>query len=134
MSNHGAILLVSDNPELHQVLEIIASTYGFSFLGAENAKKGFGLLKSTKLDCMIFDLEIFGNYRKRTLAKKKLGGTGIPTLVLNDHNNGDQYRADLRSPVKIEPIAKFLMDHRDRLSRASSGGFLRRLLRFRNSG
>ncbi|UCD57524.1 MAG: hypothetical protein JSV16_17280 [Candidatus Hydrogenedentota bacterium] len=136
MTNRSNLLLVSANPELHRTLEIIASTYNFRFLGTEKVKTGASFFKSHKLECVIFDLEVLPDYRQRVIVKKELVESGVPILFLNDNGNGVQYQDEVRTPLKIEPIVKFVLDVRGGLHQRSNGGILNRLLslcRFRRA-
>ncbi|MBI5116206.1 hypothetical protein HZA56_07000 [Candidatus Poribacteria bacterium] len=126
MASHGSVLLVSSNPELHQVLEIIASTYNLKFLGADAAGAGVDLFKSKTPECVIFDLETLRDNRQRTLLKKRLGESEIPVLYLNDNGNGHQ--GGQQKSLKLEPIVKFVVDCRNSMEKASGRGLMTRLL------
>ncbi len=128
MTKRRSILVVSHNPELHRVLELIASTYNFRCMGAETAKKGVGLLSTDHPDCVIFDFETLKNQRQRALARKRLEGNGVPVLFLNENGNGVHTRGPENTPLKIEPIVKFILDNCGKNSRSSNGGFFNRLL------
>lgn len=129
MVKQSSILLVSSNPELHRTLELIASTCNSRFLGAENAKIGVGIVDSGKPDCVIFDLETLHNPKHKSVVKKRLEESRLPTLLLNDNENGVQRPGGKNTPVKLEPIVKFIMDTTER-SRRKNGGILRRVLSF----
>lgn len=132
MTKRRSILVVSRNPELHRVLELIASTYNFRCVGAENAKKGVGLLASDEPDCVIFDFETLKSQRQKALAKKRLEGNGVPVMFLNENGNGSglHTRGPENTPLKIEPIVKFIIDNCGENGQASNGGFFNRLLSF----
>jgi hypothetical protein len=130
MASHGSVLLVSANPELHQVLEIIASTYNLKFLGADAAGAGVDLFKSKRPECVIFDLETLRDNRQRTLLKKRLGESEIPVLYLNDNDNGNGHQGSPQKSLKLEPIVRFVVDCRNGAEKASSRGLMTRLLSF----
>ncbi|RJP22247.1 MAG: hypothetical protein C4520_08600 [Candidatus Abyssobacteria bacterium SURF_5] len=123
MKKQSNILLVSANPDLHRTLEIVASTCSSRFFGAENAKKGMGLLVSSEMDCVIFDLATLPNPRHKQVVRRKIEKAGVPTLWLNDGSNGN---GGSQGSQKIEPIVKFVMDTCERVGNASNGNFLRR--------
>ena len=127
MAHHGNILLVSSNPEAHRLLELIASTYNFGIVGAENAKSGINLMRACEPDCVIFDFELLVNQRQKVTAKKKLDESGVPILILNNNGNGTHPKIDGRTPLRVEPMVRFVADTRERLNRRSHGGFLNRL-------
>ncbi len=128
MENRDSILFVSDDSELHQFLEIVATTYGFTLLGAKSVEKGLGIFKNDGPSCIIFDLDILHNPRDRNTVKKRLQESGVPVLLLDGLANGDQNPVDLPHSFDVEPIVKFIMDTRDKSRRDSKGGFRRRLL------
>jgi hypothetical protein len=109
-------------------LELIASTYNFRCVGAENAKKGVSLLASDEPDCVIFDFETLKNQRQRATAKKRFEGNGVPVLFLNENGNDLHTQGQANTPLKIEPIVKFIIDNCGKDGRTSNGGFLKRLL------
>ncbi|RJP67525.1 MAG: hypothetical protein C4532_14515 [Candidatus Abyssobacteria bacterium SURF_17] len=126
MANRGSVLLVSGNPELHRILELVASTYNLSCMGTENVREGVGFLRSNEPDCIVFDLNIVSNHKQRSIVKKKLEEKDVPVLFLNENGNGTPSRN--HAPLKIEPIVKFVMDSCDGACRLSKGGLGRRLL------
>jgi hypothetical protein len=128
MANRGSILLVSTNPELHQVLEIITSTYDLKFLGAEGAASGIDLFRSKGPISVIFDLDILRDHRQRTLFKKKFNDSGVPVLFLNDGENGIANHGNSQKPLKLEAIVKFVADSRNGTQKTSSRGLVSRLL------
>ncbi|MBI4831545.1 MAG: hypothetical protein HY801_08315 [Candidatus Lindowbacteria bacterium] len=130
MMNRGSILLVSTNPELHQVLEIIASTYNLRFLGADAAGAGIDLFKAKVPNCVIFDLDVLRDYRHRTLLKKKIGESGVPVLFLNDNENGAVHQGNSQKSLKLEPIVKFVVDSQNGARRTGNQGLVSRLLTF----
>ncbi|GAB4350652.1 MAG: hypothetical protein Kow0099_34350 [Candidatus Abyssubacteria bacterium] len=127
MSRRASILLVSSNPELHRVMELVASTCSFVLRSIESPKAGIMALRSDKPDCAIFDLDTLRNPRQKTVAKEKVKESGIPVLLLNDSPNGDPTAHLAGTPVKLEPIVKFVMDHVERVRKNSTGGFMGRL-------
>lgn len=130
MAKRRSILAVSPNPELHRVLELITSTYNFRCMGAETAKKGVGLLASDKPDCVIFDFDTLKNQRQRAAAKKRLEESGVPVLFMNENGNGSTFdnQGAAHTPLKIEPIVKFIIDNCGENGRVSNAGLFRRLL------
>lgn len=130
MENRDSILLVSEDSELHRLLEIVAATYGFTLLGANSVEKGLGLFKNAGPNCIIFDLDILHNPRDRNAVKERLQESGVPALLLDGLAGRSQNPADLPPPFDVEPIVKFIMDTRDKSRRDSKGGFRKRLLSF----
>ncbi len=124
MSHRARILLVSANPELHRIMELVASTCNFAFRSIESPKHGITAMMSEKVDCAIFDLDTVPNPRHKAVAKQKVKETGIPVLLLNDSPNGDPNAHLAGAPVKLELIVKFVMDHVERVKKNSNGGFL----------
>jgi len=131
MARKGTLLFVSGNTELHQVLETLRSTYGFSLLTADKAKEGFELIKIAEPDCVIYDLRLLRDRRKAEWVKDKISAAGIPVLFLNDNGNGHVRPDEQRSSVRLEPIVKFVAEQSERLKKKSSArsrwsGFFRR--------
>lgn len=121
MIKRSNVLLVSNDPDLHRTLEIIASTYNCKCTGAEDPKTGVRLLLSGRSGCVIFDLQIVKNERHKAFAKQKIRESGLPHLILNDNQNGSSYRAN--EPLKIEPIVKFVMNNCNGANLSSGGVF-----------
>jgi len=128
MAKCGTILLVSSNPELHQVMEPLASTYNLSLIGAENAKEGLTFFKLGDPDCIVFDLRVLNDGERRTRAKNKLKTSGIPILFLNDSRANIRRRDGFIPPISLEPIVKFVGEQSEKLCAGSSGGFWNRLI------
>ncbi len=127
MANLGSLLLVSDNPELHQTLGQLARVFNLSLINAETVKEGFTLFKIGEPDSVIFDLRMLRDLERRARAKSKLKSTRVPILFLNDSGNGVTRRDELLPPLSLEPIVRFVARQNKRLSTGLSGSLWDRL-------
>ena len=128
MPNCGKILLVSGNPELHQVLGTVAHTYGLSLLGADNTKEGLTLIKLAEPDCVIFDLKLLRTSYGVEKLKKRLSLSTIPILFINNCREGSRPSGRPSSGVSLDPIVKFVSEQGARLNCDSSPGIWRRFI------
>jgi DNA-binding NtrC family response regulator len=130
MGNRGSILVVSSDPELHRILEIISSTYSFKFREAGDAKTGLGLFNSSKPDCVIFDLKTLPDQRRRDMIKKKLEESRTPIMFLNDTENGTAHSAGPTSSLRIDPLVNFIKSNHDRCCKVTHRSFFGRVVAF----
>jgi len=130
MANRTSILVVSTDSELHRILEIIASTYRFTFQEAGDVKTGLGLFNSGRPDCVIFDLKTLPDKRRRDMIKKKFEENRTPIMFLNDNENGTAQNLSSNSSLRIEPLVKFIKSHHDRCCKVANHSLFGRILAF----
>ncbi len=130
MAKRSCVLLVSPNAELHRTLHLVTSTYNFKLVGTEDPKKGVGILKSNVPNCVIFDLQSLRDPKHKNYAKRKVEESGVPSLLLNDNDDGAEYGRPENGSVKLEPIVKFIMDNCRNSQQELNGGFVGRFFSF----
>ncbi|MBI4345593.1 MAG: response regulator, partial [Elusimicrobia bacterium] len=83
------ILLVDDSSAIAQVVVPSLKQAGYSALHAQDANKGFAILKREKIDLLILDIDMPGisGLQMLQLLKQDAATARLPVLMLTVHDD-----------------------------------------------
>ncbi len=78
-----SILVIDDDDQFRKMLKLLLERHGFTAIAADQAKKGFDILRSTHIDLIITDIVMPETEGMETIMALKKLGVDVPVIAVS---------------------------------------------------